>query len=67
MPVCDGVQTLEMIRSEPEYADIPVIFLTGVSDMDKVKEALKLKPQGYILKNTDRVDFLNKVNQIFGN
>lgn len=66
MPVCNGVQTLEMIRSEPEYADIPVIFLTAVSDTEKVKEALKLKPQGYILKNTDRVDFLNKVNAVFG-
>ena len=67
MPVCDGLQTLEMIRNEAEYENIPVIFLTGVSDMDKVKEALKLKPQGYILKNTDRIEFLNKVNQIFGN
>ena len=66
MPVCNGVQTLEMIRSEPDYADIPVMFLTGVSDMTKVKEALKLKPQGYILKNTDRVDFLNKVSAVFG-
>ena len=40
MPVCDGLQTLEMIRNEADYAEIPVIFLTGVSDMDKVKEVL---------------------------
>lgn len=65
MPVCNGVQTLEMIRSEKEYDEIPVMFLTGVSDVDKVKEALRLKPQGYILKNTDRVDFLSKINMIF--
>ena len=66
MPVCNGVQTLEMIRSEPEYADIPVIFLTSVSDTEKVKEAIKLKPQGYVLKNSGRVDFLNKINSVFG-
>ena len=66
MPVCNGVQTLEMIRSEPEYADIPVIFLTGVSDTEKVKDAIRLKPQGYVLKNTGRVDFLNKINSVFG-
>ena len=66
MPVCDGLQTLEMIRSEPEYADIPVMFLTGVSDTEKVREAIKLKPQGYILKNTDRVEFLNKIKAVFG-
>ena len=67
MPVCNGLQTLEMIRNEPDYADIPVVFLTGVSDNEKVKEALNMRPQGYILKNTDRIDFLNKVNAIFGN
>ena len=66
MPVCNGVQTLEMIRNEPEYADIPVVFLTGVSDTDKVKEAIKLKPQGYILKDTDRIEFLNKIKAILG-
>ena len=65
MPVCDGLQTLEMIRSEPEYADIPVMFLTSVSDTEKVREAIKLKPQGYILKNTDRVEFLNKIKAVF--
>ena len=67
MPVCNGPQTLEMIRNEPEYAEIPVMFLTGVSDTEKVKEAIKLKPQGYILKGTDRIEFLNKINAVFGN
>ena len=66
MPVCNGLHTLEMIRSEADYADIPVVFLTGVSDTEKVKEAIKLKPQGYILKNTDRIEFMNKINAIFG-
>ncbi len=66
MPVCNGLQTLEMIRSEPEYADIPVMFLTGVSDTEKVKEAIMLKPQGYILKNTDRIEFLGKIKSILG-
>jgi DNA-binding NarL/FixJ family response regulator len=55
-----------MIRNEPEYADIPVVFLTGVSDTEKVKDAIKLKPQGYILKNTDRIEFMNKIKTILG-
>lgn len=66
MPVCNGLQTLEMIRSEADYADIPVVFLTGVSDTEKVKEAIMLKPQGYILKNTDRIEFLSKIKSILG-
>ena len=64
MPVCDGIQTLEMIRAEDDYKNIPVVFLTGVSEEKKVKEALIHKPQGYILKNSDRFDFITKVNSI---
>ncbi|MCR5451273.1 MAG: response regulator [Lachnospiraceae bacterium] len=50
MPVVDGKQTLEMIRSDPEIKDIPVIFLTGVSDREHIEAVLKLKPSGYMLK-----------------
>ena len=30
MPVVDGKQTLEMIRAEDDYKEVPVIFLTGI-------------------------------------
>ena len=51
MPVCDGRQTLEMLRSDPNFADLPVIFLTGRGDPDSVRKVLALKPAGYLLKN----------------
>ncbi len=50
MPVCKGSQILEMIRSEPEFADIPVIFLTGRVDRESVKKVLEFKPDGYLSK-----------------
>ncbi|MCM1258771.1 MAG: response regulator [Roseburia sp.] len=50
MPVCDGSQVLEMIRSEENMADIPVIFLTGRVDAESVKKVMALKPAGYLLK-----------------
>lgn len=50
MPVCDGRQALEMIRSEKETADIPVIFLTGRGDRESVRNVMALKPVGYLLK-----------------
>ncbi len=50
MPVCKGSQVLEMIRSEPEFADIPVIFLTGRVDRESVKKVLEFKPDGYLSK-----------------
>ena len=50
MPVCKGNQILEMIRSEPEFADIPVIFLTDKVDRESVKKVLEFKPNGYLSK-----------------
>ena len=51
MPVCNGAQTLEMIRSEKDFANIPVIFLTGRSDREAVEKIIPLKPEGYMVKN----------------
>ncbi len=50
MPVCDGRQTLEMIRADEDLTTIPVIFLTGVNDREHIQAVLKLKPAGYLLK-----------------
>lgn len=50
MPVCDGRQTLEMIRADEDLTKIPVIFLTGVNDRSNIQAVLKLKPAGYLLK-----------------
>ena len=50
MPVCDGRQTLEMIRADEEMSSIPVIFLTGVNDREHIEAVLKLRPAGYMLK-----------------
>ncbi len=50
MPICDGKQTLEMLRADEETKNIPVIFLTGVNDRDHIEAVLKLHPAGYILK-----------------
>lgn len=51
MPVCKGNQILEMIRSEKEFADIPIIFLTSKVDRESVKGVLDLKPNGYLSKS----------------
>lgn len=50
MPICDGKQALEMIRSDKDIADIPVIFLTGKGDKASVQNVKALKPEGYLLK-----------------
>lgn len=50
MPIESGAEVLKWIRADLCLKDIPVIFLTGVSDADKVQEVISLKPHGYLLK-----------------
>ena len=65
MPVCDGRQTLEMLRSDPNFADLPVIFLTGRGDPDSVRKVLALKPAGYLLKNLKPDAIKKEVDNFF--
>ncbi len=67
MPVLDGPQVLEMIRSEPSTANIPVIFLTGKDDAESVQTVLSLKPNGYILKNIGRDALIERLDEFFAN
>lgn len=63
MPEMDGIEVLEKIRSTAATADIPVIFLTGVSEKAKIREALDKGTQYYIVKPFKYQDLLNKVAQ----
>lgn len=53
MPEENGPEILEQLRANDATKDIPVVFLTGVTERDKIQRALALKPQGYLLKPID--------------
>ncbi|MCR4989618.1 MAG: response regulator [Lachnospiraceae bacterium] len=65
MPVTNGPQVLEMLRSDEETKSIPVIFLTGKSDKQSVMSVVALKPEGYFLKNIDKQELLEKLDEFF--
>ena len=65
MPVTSGPQVLEMIRSETRTDTIPVIFLTGKGDRESVVKVLALKPDGYLLKSTDKATLLKSLEDFF--
>lgn len=50
MPEMNGAETLRAIRSDPQIAHIPILFLTGVKDAEKLAPLLK----------DERSDFLDK-------
>ena len=65
MPGMNGIETLEVIRNDEELKDLPVFFLTGVSDTNKISECLKLDPIGYILKPIGKFSLLAKIRAYF--
>lgn len=65
MPICDGKQALEMIRSETDMANTPVFFLTGRGDRESVKNVVALKPEGYLLKTMSDEEIKGNIDKFF--
>lgn len=54
MPGWNGKITYEMLKKQEGSKDIPVIFLTSMSDKEHIYSILETKPAGYILKPPDK-------------
>ena len=65
MPVIDGRQVLEMIRTETEFRDVPVIFLTSKNDRESIMKVMELKPEGYLLKTMEPERIIEEVDKFF--
>lgn len=65
MPICDGKTTFAMMRSEEEMRQIPVVFLTGVSDKEHIQEVLSLKPAAYLLKPVSSAKIMATIEKVF--
>ena len=67
MPEKDGSDVLKEMRTIEEYAEIPVIFLTGISDRNAIIDILaELMPQGYIIKPSKKSEIVAKIIDVLG-
>lgn len=66
LPLMDGLQVLQALKSSPKTGSIPVVMCTEHSVIKEVENALALGACGYIIKpfTTERV--LAKVSEILG-
>jgi DNA-binding response OmpR family regulator len=62
MPMIDGINTLKMMRRQPETRLTPVIILTALSDSDTTMECLRNGACGYITKPFDIKGLLGQVD-----
>lgn len=66
MPEEKGPEVLSKIRSNFNTKNLPVVFLTGVTDKEKIQDVLAMKPQGYLLKPIDMMKLSSTIKNIIG-
>jgi CheY-like chemotaxis protein len=65
MPVMNGIEMLDRLKSETDLKDIPVIMLTAESGKDNVMQIVQKGVNDYIVKPFKGEDLLARVEKIF--
>ena len=64
MPELDGLELLEILHAHPQYRALPVVVLTGISDVHTVRRADQLGAKEYMVKASFSVaDMLGHVRR----
>lgn len=50
MPQCNGIELATLIRQQPEFLRIPIVFLSGETNLDKQAQALRQGGDDFITK-----------------
>lgn len=64
MPICDGLEATRLIREA--LPDVRIVMLTVHDQDEKLFAAIKAGANGYMLKDTNSVDFLQAVRGALG-
>lgn len=61
MPEIDGFETCRLLKNEVQTADIPVIFMTALSDIDQKIRAFDMGAADYIVKPFNYAEVLGRI------
>jgi PleD family two-component response regulator len=61
MPEMDGVEACARIRNDPRYADLPIIMVTALGDMDSLANAFVAGATDYVTKPVNRIELVARV------
>ncbi len=61
MPEIDGIEACARIRDDPRYADLPIIMVTSLQDMDSLGNAFVAGATDYVSKPVNRVELVARV------
>lgn len=66
MPGENGSDVLKQIRSNPKWKELPVVFLTGVTDKDRIRQVVGNHIQGYLLKPINMERLSSTISELIG-
>lgn len=61
MPDLDGIETTRRLKTMPQFANVPVIMLTGKSEGAAVRDSIKAGAADFVVKPFDRDTLLVKL------
>lgn len=61
MPNMDGFETCRRLKENPEFADVPILFMTGLSDTEHVVMGLNAGGVDYVTKPIDTTELLARM------
>ncbi len=65
MPVVDGFKVLQVVKSNPKTAIIPIIVFSAKGQHEEIEKAMKLGAEDYLVKSmTKPNDVLEKIHKI---
>lgn len=64
MPGVDGYQLCDLLRGHPRYANVPVLFLTGLDPRDGLFKAADAGGSAYLIKPIERRDLIEQIEKL---
>ena len=66
MPVMDGMEMLEILKSSDLFKGIPVTFVSTEQERQKVSEAVSKGAKNYLIKPFSQEDLIGKIMDSLG-
>ena len=61
MPIMDGYETCKRLKSNPETADIPIIFLTAQTDKESIVKGFQAGAVDYLTKPFNNMELKSRI------
>ncbi len=64
MPIMDGFETVQSVRANPDWNDVPILMLTALGELKDIDRALNAGANDYLGKPFSPKDMLAKIARL---